>query len=132
MSLWRGSKKKGDAGKKRMSAIETLLAALVFASTIVVLALLYSAVKYRTVLTSEKAKQEVMRRKTIFRTAFFLGVLALGMFIIWELFEALEALNIVSLGEEVERVVEVFQMAAVLTAQILIFYVVAEVKKHGA
>ena len=115
-----------------MSAIETLLAALVFASTTVVLALLYSAIKYRTVLTSEKAKQEVIRRKTIFRTAFFLGVLTLGMFILWELFEALEALNIVSLGEEVERIVEVFQMAAVLTAQILIFYVVAEVKKHGA
>jgi len=112
--------------------LETILAIEVFASTIVVLLLLYFAVKYRKELTSEKAKQELAKRKRIFWAAFFFGVVALAVFLIWEIFEALEVLNMISVEEGVDNAVAVFQVFVVLIAQSLMFYLQAEVRKHAA
>jgi len=108
-----------------------VLAFEVIISIIVVLLLLYAAVRYRKEITSEKGKEEAMRRKGTLRIALFLGVIALAMFIIWEIFEALEALGMVSLEERVEHGINAVIMLTVLAAQILVLYISIKVKTYA-
>lgn len=114
-----------------MPEIEAILAIEVFASTIIVLLILYFVIKYRKELMSEKAKEEITKRKTLFRAAFFLGTVAIAIFIIVEIFEALETLDIIFLEEEVEEGINTALITFVLAAQCIMLYLQREVIKHG-
>lgn len=111
--------------------IELLLAAEISVSTIILFLLLYITVRNKNTLFSENTMKEIRKRKNYFRAAIFLGVTAMAMLVIIEIFEALSSFDIIFIEKELEISAKIIQIFFLIFAQGIMLFLEREVIENA-